>query len=141
MPGHHGERDGCRARHCRRLLHRQREVLDRRVDAVAAVNVNGYVPPAFAAGVPASVAVPPPLSVKLTPDGNVPLDLTAGAGTPAAVMVNVPALPTMKLVGPWLVKPRMTSSPIEPTETPLPVLNAMKLASCGCRRRSRGRTP
>jgi hypothetical protein len=73
----------------------------------AAVNVNGYVPPEFAAGVPARVAVPPPLSVKLTPAGSVPLKLSAGAGTPTAVIVNVPAVPAWKLVDPWLVKPRM----------------------------------
>ena len=44
-----------------------------------AVSVSGYGPPVPPAGVPASVAVPSPLSVKVTPPGSVP------------VLVNVPA--------------------------------------------------
>ena len=37
-----------------------------------AVIVNGYVPPELTPGIPASVAVPSPLSVNVTPDGSAP---------------------------------------------------------------------
>ncbi len=51
------------------------------------------------------VAVPSPLSVKLTPDGNVPLRLIeVTVGVPDVVTVNVPAVPTVNVVDAALVK-------------------------------------
>ena len=61
-----------------------------------AVIVNGYVPPVFAAGVPASVAVPSPLSVNVTPDGSVSGAGKVHVGYPVVVTVKVPAWPTAK---------------------------------------------
>ena len=58
----------------------------------------GYVPPVPAAGVPERVAVPSPLSTKVTPLGRGPVSETAGAGKPPVVTVNVPALPVVKVV-------------------------------------------
>ena len=52
---------------------------------------------------PDNVAVPLPLSVKVTPPGRVPVSLRAGVGNPLAVTVNTPALPTWKLVAAALV--------------------------------------
>ena len=46
------------------------------------------------AGVPLSN----PAVVNVTPVGNAPVSLKAGAGNPVAVTVNVPALPTVKVV-------------------------------------------
>ena len=46
-----------------------------------------------AAGVPARVAVPSPLSTKVTPVGSAPVSLSAGVGNPVVVTVNVPAVP------------------------------------------------
>ena len=46
-----------------------------------------------AAGVPARVAVPSPLSTKVTPVGSAPVSLSAAVGVPVVVTVNVPALP------------------------------------------------
>jgi hypothetical protein len=63
-----------------------------------AVIVIGYVPAVPAAGVPASVAVPLPLSLKVTGLGNGPDSLRAGVGEPVVVTVNVPAEPTVKVV-------------------------------------------
>jgi hypothetical protein len=45
-------------------------------------------------GVPARVAVPSPLSVKLSPAGNTPVRVIAGVGVPVVVTVNEPAEPT-----------------------------------------------
>ena len=57
-----------------------------------------------AAGVPARVAVPSPLSVNVTPDGRVPaVTEKAGLGTPVEVTVKVPAWPAVKLVAAALV--------------------------------------
>ena len=47
---------------------------------LAAVRLSEYVPPEPAAGVPLRVAVPLPLSVKLTPPGRVPVLVIAGTG-------------------------------------------------------------
>ena len=44
-----------------------------------------------AAGVPARVAVPSPLSTKVTPAGSAPVSVSAGVGNPVVVTVNVPA--------------------------------------------------
>jgi hypothetical protein len=62
-----------------------------------AVIVNGYAPPEPAAGVPASVAVPVPLSMNVTPGGSAPVSDNAQLGTPVVVTVKVPACPTVKV--------------------------------------------
>src|SRR5262245_36193697 len=54
-------------------------------------------------GVPASVAVPLPLSVSLTPLGNGPLSLSAGVGTPVAVTLKELGVPTVNVTLPELV--------------------------------------
>ncbi len=51
-----------------------------------------------AAGVPARVAVPSPLSVKVTPLGSAPVSVIAGVGLPLVVTVKLPALPAVKVV-------------------------------------------
>ena len=67
------------------------------------------MPPVPAAGVPASVAVPSALSVRVTPAGKEPVSLMAAVGKPVVVMANEPAWPTVKVVvlalviaGAWL---------------------------------------
>jgi hypothetical protein len=63
-----------------------------------AVMVIGYAPPVPAAGVPLSVAVPLPLSVKVTPLGSAPVFvIVTTVGNPLVVTVNVPALPTVNV--------------------------------------------
>jgi hypothetical protein len=59
-----------------------------------AMIVNEYVPPLPAAGVPLSV----PVVASVTPLGSAPVSLMVGAGNPVAVTVNVPAVPTVKVV-------------------------------------------
>ena len=61
------------------------------------------------AGVPASVAVPFPLLVKVTPDGSVPVDWSAGTGKPVVVTEKLLAAPTenvtalaLVIAGGWL---------------------------------------
>ena len=67
-----------------------------------AVMVIGKVPPTV--GVPASVAVPLPLSWNVTPAGSAPVSVSAGVGKPPEVVtVNVPAWPTVKVVWSALV--------------------------------------
>ena len=68
-----------------------------------AVIVNGYGPLEPAAGVPASVAVPSPLSLNVTPRGSAPFSDKPGVGTPLVVTVKVPAWPTVKVVPAGLV--------------------------------------
>jgi hypothetical protein len=63
-----------------------------------AVMVIGYDPPVPPAGVPDSVAVPSPLSLKVTPLGRFPLSVSAGAGGPVVVTVKVPAEPAVNVV-------------------------------------------
>ncbi len=63
-----------------------------------AVMVSGYVPMAVDAGVPARVAVPVPLSTKVTPLGNVPVTLRDGAGLPVVVTVKEPGTVEEKVV-------------------------------------------
>lgn len=50
------------------------------------------------AAVPARVAVPFPLSTKVTPLGSEPVAVSAGAGVPVVVTVKVPAVPWVKVV-------------------------------------------
>ena len=54
---------------------------------------------------PVSVAVPSPLSVKLTPDGSAGVLVAdrSGTGMPVAVTVNEPGCPAAKVVAPALV--------------------------------------
>jgi hypothetical protein len=63
------------------------------VVALAAVNVIGNVP--LTAGVPLSTPVE---ALKVTPAGNVPDSARVGAGDPVVVTVNVPGVPTVKVV-------------------------------------------
>ena len=65
--------------------------------ALVAVIVNGYVPPVPLAGVPEMVAVPLPLSTKLSPLGSVPDSDSAGAGSPVVVMAKLNGAPTFEL--------------------------------------------
>ena len=51
-----------------------------------------------AAGVPARVAVPSPLSTKVTPVGNAPVSVSAAVGNPVVVTVNVPGVPVVNVV-------------------------------------------
>ena len=44
------------------------------------------------------MAVPFPLSTKVTPVGSVPLSLKAGVGIPVVVTVNVPGSPSVNVV-------------------------------------------
>ena len=63
----------------------------------AAVMVSPRTPPPPAAGVPASVAVPSPLSTKVMPDGNEPTLVRLGTGKPLVVTMKLPGLPTVKV--------------------------------------------
>ena len=49
------------------------------------------------------VAVPFPLSVKVTPDGSFPLSVSAGTGNPVVVTVKLPLVPTVKVADARLV--------------------------------------
>ena len=60
---------------------------------LAAVNVIGKLP--LAVGVPLNVPVE---AVNVTPPGSVPELVSVGAGVPVAVTLNVPAVPTVKVV-------------------------------------------
>ncbi len=69
-------------------------------------------------GVPASVAVPLPLSANVTPPGKVPVSLRLGVGEPVVVTVKLPAAPTVKLVlsalviaGAWLTVGSIRDTP------------------------------
>ncbi len=66
--------------------------------APVAVMVIGYEAADPLAGVPASVAVPSWLSVKVTPLGREPVADSAGTGVPEVVTVNDPAVPWVKVV-------------------------------------------
>ena len=69
------------------------------VTPLLAVIVSRYDPPVAAAGVPLRVAVPLPLFVNVTPVGSAPLSvIVATVGEPLVVMMNVPALPTAKII-------------------------------------------
>src|SRR5215469_8244608 len=73
--------------------------------ALLAVIVSAYVPWLPDAGVPDRVAVPLPLSLKVTPEGRAGLLAAAivAVGAPVVVTVNVPALPTVNVVDAPLV--------------------------------------
>ena len=47
--------------------------------------------------------MPLPLSVKVTPEGSVPVSVSAAVGLPVVVTVNVPAVPTVNVVALALV--------------------------------------
>ena len=51
-----------------------------------------------AAGVPAKVAVPFPLSTKVTPEGSAPVSVIAAVGLPVVITENDPCVPTVKAV-------------------------------------------
>ncbi len=67
----------------------------------AAVTVRVLVPAVV--GVPASVAVPSPLSTKDSPSGSVPVALRDACGKPVVVIVVDPARPTTNVASPSLV--------------------------------------
>jgi len=72
------------------------------------------MPPVPTAGVPDRVAVPSPLSVKLTPVGKVaPPSDNDGSGKPLVVTEKVPKLPTVKVVLFALVMPGGPSTDTE----------------------------
>ena len=58
--------------------------------------LSGNTPPAV--GVPARVAVPFPLSVKVTPAGSAPVSVRAASGVPVEDTVKVPAVPLVKVL-------------------------------------------
>jgi hypothetical protein len=67
--------------------------------ALVAVNVTGYVFTVPGAGVPESVAVPLPLSTKVTPRGRVPVsERVTAPGGDVVVTVNESALSTVNVV-------------------------------------------
>ena len=68
-----------------------------------AVIVSGYSSAVPAAGVPASVAVPSPLSVNVTSAGSVPVAVSVTGGGPWVVTVKLPAVPTTNVVASALV--------------------------------------
>jgi hypothetical protein len=68
------------------------------VPAPVAVMVIGYELLEPVAGVPPRVAVPSPLSLKVTPVGSAPLSANVGVGVPAVVTVKVPGAPWVKVV-------------------------------------------
>src|SRR5690242_15722251 len=66
---------------------------------LCAVMVTWEPPRGRAAEVPLSVAVPSPLSTKLTPLGSdAPPSLRLGVGKPRVVTLKLPAVPTVKVV-------------------------------------------
>src|SRR5262245_34939936 len=62
-----------------------------------AVKTSGKTPPALPSGVPARVAVPLPLSVKLTPAGSAPPRAMDGLGNPVVATVKEAASPGTKV--------------------------------------------
>lgn|SRR5215472_17838 len=63
-----------------------------------AVKVIEYALPVPTAGVPESVPVPFPLSLKVTPLGSAPVSVSDGVGVPVVVTENVPAVPTVNVL-------------------------------------------
>ena len=70
---------------------------------VARMVIGWAVSVVTAPGVPASVAVPLPWSVQVTPPGRSPVSSSDGAGWPAVVTVKVPGAPATKMVETGLV--------------------------------------
>ncbi len=66
--------------------------------ALVAVIVIGKLPWLDVEGEPANVAVPFPLSARVTPEGSVPLAVKDETGNPWLVTVKEPGLPAMKVV-------------------------------------------
>jgi hypothetical protein len=67
--------------------------------------------------VPASVAVPLPLSVKVTPAGSAPVSVRAGVGEPVVVTVNEPAVLVVKVVlEPEVIAGGVCTTRLKPTE-------------------------
>lgn len=64
---------------------------------------SGQEPVVPAAGVPEIVAVPLPLSVKLTPAGRAPVSVSVAVNEPVVVTENEPAAPTVNAVEATLV--------------------------------------
>ena len=62
-----------------------------------AVMLMAYALPVPGAGVPANVAVPSPLLVKVTLLGNAPVSPNDAVGVPVVVTVKVPAVPTVNV--------------------------------------------
>jgi len=83
-----------------------------------AVIVSGKLP--LVVGVPASVAVPLPLSVNVTPPGNAPVSERDGVGVPLVVTVNVPALPFVKVVEAYDVSASPPATVIDVTDSAVP---------------------
>src|SRR5262245_36347448 len=94
--------------------------------------MNGYTPAVPDAGMPANVAVPLPLFVKVTPAGSVPAAvIVAAAGAPLVRIMNVAAAPMVKvaalalvIVGaevwagdacPYVLSPQQTTAPSSDT--------------------------
>ena len=65
--------------------------------AFVAVIVSLYVPPWPTPGVPASVAVPLPLSTQARPCGRAPDSASVGAGAPVVLTVKLNAEPSVAL--------------------------------------------
>ena len=110
-PLHEGGRVGARDARRNGNVDIQREGLGG-VGADAVVGADGdrvLVPLPFA-GVPARVAVPSPLSVKVTPLGSDPFPRGLAAGKPLVVTVKLPALAVEKVVGLPLVMPAASST-------------------------------
>ena len=62
---------------------------------------------------PENVAVPLPLSIKVTPGGSKPLWVTLASGVPVVVTVKDPAVPTVKVAEAPLVKAGASVTPSE----------------------------
>lgn len=71
------------------------------------------------AGVPLRVAVPFPLSTKVTPLGRAPLLERLGVGYPVAVTVKLPFVPTMKVI---VLAEVITGAALTVWDTPAEVL-------------------
>ena len=61
-------------------------------DPLCAVKVRMSTSPVLEPEIPASVAVPLPLSVKVNPPGTIPVSLSEGAGKPDVVTVKEPVV-------------------------------------------------
>jgi hypothetical protein len=90
--------------------------------ALVAFTVRRRLPPVPAAGVPAKVAVPFELAVKLSPVGSAPDSVRLAVGLPVAVTVKVRAWPTVKvtvaaevMAGVWSTK-RTKVCAVDPAE-------------------------